>query len=54
MYEKGGIGEMTFLNEGRNLCGVMLVFSTERIDVMIEFVDKFLYNNSKERLSFYA
>ncbi len=46
---------MTFLNEGgRSLCGVMLVFSTERIDIMIEFVDKFLYNNNEERLSFYA
>ncbi len=45
---------MTFLNEGGSLCGVMLVFSTERIDIMIEFVDKFLYNYSEERLSFYA
>ncbi len=45
---------MTFFNEGRSLCGVTLVFSTERIDIIIEFVAKFLYNNSEERLSFYT
>ncbi len=45
---------MAFLNEGKSFCAVMLVFSTEHIDIMIEFVDKFLYNNSEERLSFYV
>ncbi len=45
---------MAFLNERGSLCDFMLVFSTERIDIMIEFVDKFLYNDNKERLSFYA
>ncbi len=45
---------MAFLNEGRSLCGATLVLSTERIDIMIEFVDRFLYNNSEKRLSFYT
>ncbi len=45
---------MAFLNEGKSLCVVMLVFSAEHIDIMIEFVDKFLYTNSEERLSFYV
>ncbi len=43
---------MAFLNEGKSLCDVMLVFSTEHIDIMIEFVDKFLYNNSERDFLF--